>query len=196
MMVIGVTGGMASGKTSIARMFSGRGIIHIDADRLVHHLMATDKEMVAAIITAIPSAKAPKGLDRAKLAAHITKHPEALATLEAIIHPRVRAQEEAVIAAARRNGVKAVVLDIPLLFETDAQAMCDVVVVAHAPLAQRRRRAFARAGMNDAKWRRLLDRQLPDHVRNQMADHVIPTGIGKTVTRRVVMKLLREWGLA
>jgi len=196
MMVIGVTGGMASGKSTVARMIVGRGIAHVDADTLVHQLLQHDRETIAAIGAVFPTAVNRHHIDRAALAAHISKHPEALAILEAILHPRVRALEEAAIAFAKRNRLRALVLDVPLLFETDADVLCDVVLVAHAPMRHRRRRAFARLGMTEAKWRRLLDRQLSDHVRNQLADVVISTALGKAATRKHIKQLMREWGLA
>lgn len=195
-LIIGVTGGIASGKSSIARMFAGRGIAHVDADKLVHLLMRQDRKLIAEIAKAFPkAAKEKEGIDRAALAAHIAKNPKALATLEAIIHPRVRACEMLAIDIARRNRLRALVLDIPLLFETDADSLCDVVVVAHAPIKHRRARAFARAGMTEEKWQRLLERQLPNHHHHTRADVVIPTGIGKAETRRRVQQLMTEWGL-
>lgn len=195
MIIIGVTGGMASGKSTVARMIAGRSILHIDADQLVHQLMYSDRAMINEIAAAFPGAVVQHRIDRGKLAAHITKHPASLATLEAIIHPRVRASEEAMIAAARRNRLRAVVLDVPLLFETDADQLCDVVIVAHAPIHHRRRRAFARPGMTQEKWQRLLDRQLPDHHRLGRADVVISTAIGKAATRRRIQALMHQWGL-
>ncbi|MES2984300.1 MAG: dephospho-CoA kinase [Pseudomonadota bacterium] len=222
-LIIGVTGGMASGKSTLARMFAGRGILHLDADTIVHDLMRNDRDTIAAIAAVFPEAVTSPhtvtpshdgahlssvvqmdpvmrrgdsvSIDRARLAAHITRHPEALATLETILHPRVRAVEESTIAAARRNRLRAVILDIPLLFETDAHQLCDIVIVAHAPLHHRRTRAFARPGMTEEKWQRLLARQLPAPIRNAAADIVIPTAIGKAATRRIVMALMREWGL-
>lgn len=194
-LVIGITGGIASGKSSIARMFSGRGIIHVDADKLVHQLMRHDKHMIAEIVDTLPHVKEGASISRTALASEISKNPVTLSVLERIIHPRVRAHEMAVIDAARRNRLRAVVLDIPLLFETDADRLCDVVVVAHAPIHHRKRRAFARAGMTEEKWARLLDRQLPDHVRNRAGDVVIPTNIGKAATRRRVLALMDAWGL-
>ena len=195
MMVIGVTGGMASGKSTVARMIAGRGILHLNADQMVHHLMKHDRELIADIAVAFPKAVSHNTIDRTVLAQTIAKKPELLETLETLIHPRVRAMEESAIAAARRNRLRAVVLDVPLLFETDADALCDVVIVAHAPLPHRRRRAFARPGMNDEKWKRLLDRQLDDASRHARADIVLPTNIGKAATRRIIHALMSEWGL-
>lgn len=195
MQVIGVTGGMASGKSTVARMIAGRGILHVDADQLVHRLMREDAETISAIAKKFPAAVKGGQVHRAALAEAIGKNPAALATLEQILHPRVRALEEEMIRRARRHRLRAVVLDIPLLFETGAHALCDRVIVAHAAIAMRRRRAFARAGMTEEKWQRLIARQLPDHHRRHAADIVVYTGIGKAATRRKIEALMRRWGL-
>ena len=208
-LVIGVTGGIASGKSTVARMIAGRGVLHVDADAIVHQLLAHDRETIAKIAAAFPECTKPchalqssphagepkpswvlvGGINRAALARHITQHPQALATLESILHPRVRAAELEAIANATRNRLRAVVLDIPLLFETDADQLCDLVIVAYAPLTHRRRRAFARAGMTEEKWQRLLARQLPDHHLHPRADVVVRTGAGKAATRRQLQQL-------
>jgi dephospho-CoA kinase len=158
--------------------------------------MQHDRQTIEEIAAAFPAAKTREGkLDRAVLAQEISRHPTLLGVLEDILHPRVRATEERAIAIARRNGVRAVILDIPLLFETDAQVLCDVVVVAHAPLPHRKRRAFTRAGMTEAKWAKLLDRQLSDHHRNSAADVIVSTAVGKAATRRHVQRLMTQWNL-
>ncbi len=192
---IGITGGMASGKSTLARMFAGRGIAHIDADAIVHRLMRHDREMIAQIGAAIPAAVSRGQINRAALASAIAKNPTALGVLEAIIHPRVRAQEIEAIRIAQRNRMRAVVLDVPLLFETAADELCDVVIVAHAPIHHRRRRAFLRPGMTEEKFDRLIARQWPDADRCKLADIVIPATIGKAAMRRRVRGLMKEWGL-
>lgn len=194
-LIIGVTGGIASGKSTIAEMISGPQIAHINADKLVHDLLQNDEFCIAAIAAAIPGVVSGKAIDRAALAAHISKHPEALATLESILHPRVRALEIEAIKNARENGLRALVMDIPLLFETDAEELCDKVIVAHAPLEARRSRAFARTGMTDEKWQRLLARQLPNHHAHPRADVVIDTGADLAETQRQVAEFMKSVGL-
>ena len=194
-LVIGVTGGIASGKSTVARMLVGRGIRHIDADKIVHLLMRQDRSTIAALKDAFPQAVKDGVIHRAALAEIISNDAAQLHVLERILHPRVRAVEEAAITRATRDHARAVILDIPLLFETDAQHLCDIVIVAHAPLSHRRRRAFARPGMTDAKWEKILSRQLPDPIRNHAADIVIPTGIGKAATRQKINQLLHQLGL-
>lgn len=194
-LIIGVTGGIASGKSTLARMIAGRGIAHFDADKMVHKLLQYDPAAIAAITAAFPNVSRETMIDRAALAQHIAKHPESLKTLETILHPRVRASELHAIDIAHRNKLRALILDIPLLFETDTDQLCDVVVVAYAPLAHRRARAFARAGMTEEKWQRLLSRQLLCHHHHSRADVVIHTGIGKAQTRRQIASAMCEWGL-
>ena len=198
MKVIGITGGMASGKSTVARMFAGRGIRHVDADKLVHHLMSEDKETIALLAAVFPEAAETKetlSINRKELAAIAARDSNVLQVLEEMLHPRVRALEVEAIARARREHAKALILDIPLLFETDADDICDVVIAVHAPMSHRRRRAFARSGMTEAKWERLLSRQFPARDRNILADMVIHTGVGKAETRRKVNQLMRQWGL-
>jgi dephospho-CoA kinase len=197
-LVIGITGGMASGKSTVAAMFNAPGIRHFNADACVHDLLQHDRSIAAAIAAAFPRAINAKTttIDRAALAAIVSKKPKALATLEAILHPAVRKAEQAAIRAAKKAKAPAIILDIPLLFETDAHTLCDVTLVVHAPKALRRKRAFARPGMTEEKWERLITRQLPDAARKSRADIVIPSHCSKAETRRHVRALMKELGLS
>jgi len=194
MMVIGITGGIASGKSTIARMIARRGIPHIDADKLVHQLLAHDKEVIAEIGKLFSGSVKNLQVDRKALGASIAGDAAKLKRLEQVLHPRVREAEEAAILLAARQRRRAILLDIPLLFETGGEELCDVVIAAHAPLPMRRRRALAR-GMNEATIARLVARQLSEAERNKRADVVIPTTIGKAHTRRLVDALLHQWKL-
>jgi dephospho-CoA kinase len=195
MKVIGVTGGMASGKTTVARLIAREQYPHLDADHLVHVLMRDDKEMIAAIAAAFPSSLVDGVIDRRVLSQFVAQDAAAIGALEAIIHPRVRMAEERAINEARTAGKEAVILDIPLLFETDAEKLCDMVVAASAPKSVRRQRAFARANMTEAKWQRLVDRQLHEQERNMRADHVVMTDGTLEETEAQVAVLLDLWGL-
>ena len=193
--VIGITGGIASGKSTIARMIAQRGILHLDADKLVHRLLASDRDTIDDIKKTFPTAIKKNAVDRKALGAAIAGDPAQLKRLEQILHPRVRAAEETAILLATRQRRRAILLDIPLLFETGAEALCDRVIAAHAPLPLRRRRAFQRLGMTEATFARLVSRQLSETERNHRADVVIPTTIGKAHTRRLVDALLHQWKL-
>jgi dephospho-CoA kinase len=193
--VIGITGGIASGKSTIARMIAQRGILHLDADKEVHRLLSYDRETIAEIESLFPGTTGPVGVDRKKLGAAIAGDEIKLKRLEQVLHPRVRAAEEEAILRAQHQRRRAILLDIPLLFETGAETLCDVVIVAHAPLALRRRRALARNHMTESTFNRLVARQLSEAERMKRGDVVIPTTIGKAHTRRKVDALLKQWGL-
>ena len=196
MKVIGVTGGMASGKSTVARMIAGDRFPHLDADQLVHHLMNTDQDTIDSVAAAFPGALVNGMISRAELSKSIAQDARTIAVLEAILHPRVRAAQVQAIANARAANKKAVVLDIPLLFETGAESLCDVVVAAQAPLEIRRARAFARPAMSAIKWDRLIARQLTDEQRAAKADHVIHTDCSEAQTKAEIDTLLKQWGLA
>ena len=195
MIVIGITGGIASGKSTIARMIARRGIEHLDADKMVHRLLATDAETIAAIGAAFAGTVKRGRVDRKALGAAVAGDATKLHRLEQILHPRVRATEEEAILRAARQRRRAILLDIPLLFETGADVLCDVVIAAHAPLPMRRRRALAR-GMPVATFNRLVARQMGEADRNARADLVIPTTIGKGHTRRLVEAFMKQWKLS
>ncbi len=192
--VIGITGGIASGKSTLARMLARRGMLHVDADKLVHQLLATHKPMIDAIGRVFPGTVQGGQVDRQALGAALADDPAKLHRLEQLLHPAVRLAEERAIRQATRQRRRAVLLDVPLLFETGTDHLCDAVIVAYAPLVLRRRRALAR-GMKPATFNRLVARQLSDAERMALADEVIPTTLGKAHTRRRVEALLRRWGL-
>lgn len=196
MKVIGVTGGMASGKSTVARMIAGDRFPHLDADQLVHHLMNTDQDTIDSIAAAFPGAVVNGMISRAELSKYIAQDERTIAVLEAILHPRVRAAEERAVAEAKKAGKKAVVLDIPLLFESGAEVLCDAVVAVVAPLEVRKARAFARPAMSAIKWDRLIARQLTDEERAAKAHHVIHTDCPEAQTKAEIEALLKQWELA
>lgn len=195
MKVIGITGGMASGKSTVARMIARHDIALLDADELVHWLMQDDQEMIRQIGERFPDAMGKKGIDRQVLSRHVVAEPAALKELEAIIHPLVREAEEDAIADAKELGMRALLLDIPLLFETGADLLCDKVITVSLDEPTQRLRAFARPGMTEEKWQRLTHRQLSDTERCARADVVIRTGGTIEDTQRQVEALMRHWEL-
>lgn len=194
MIIIGVTGGMASGKTTLAKAIAGRDMLHLDADALVHKLMHNDRRTIDAIAERFPSALKDKRISRAELSKLLVKDKKVIDQLEKILHPRVREEEERLIKLAKRQRRKGVVLDIPLLFESGANKLCDIVIVAHAPEEVRKRRAFKRKGMTEEKWLRLVIRQLTEHERCERADVVVPTTRGLVAMRRAARAIRRHIG--
>lgn len=170
---LGLTGGIGMGKTTTARLFAQRGHPVWDADDAVHRLYAPGGAAVAPVAAAFPAALVAGGIDRAALKAALSADPGALARLEAIVHPLVAADRAAFVA--RHAGAPLVVLDIPLLFETGAEAQMDGTAVVSAPAAVQRARVLARPGMTPQMLDLILSRQMPDADKRARARWVIPT---------------------
>jgi dephospho-CoA kinase len=190
MIVLGLTGSLGMGKSTTARFFAEEGVPVHDADAAVHRLYAGDA--VAPVEAAFPGTTSDGTIDREKLAARVVGDPAALKRLEAIVHPLVRREEERFLAAARKNGAKVAVLDIPLLFETGGDQRVDAVVVVTAPAEVQRARAFERPGMSEEKFAALLAKQLPDAEKRRRADFVVDTSQGFDSARAQVRAILRE----
>jgi dephospho-CoA kinase len=190
MIVLGLTGGIAMGKSTAASMFTRRGAALISADAIVHRLLSSGGAGVEPVAAMFPSALKNGAIDRKALGDIVFHDREKLKELEYILHPLVEREEEAFIRRARLMGKSMVVLDIPLLFETDAHLRVDAVAAVSAPGYVQRRRALARPGMTEKKLDDILSRQLPDKKRRRRADFVIPTGLGLAQTRRTVRAIM------
>ena len=162
------------GKSTAAGMFRARGVPVHDADAAVHRLYRG--EAVAAVEALFPGVAVEGAVDRARLAERLADDPEALSRLEAVVHPLVRASEEAFLERSRKAGHRLAVLDVPLLFETGRADRADVIVVVSAPAAIQRARVLRRPGMTEAKFEALLARQLPAAEKRKRAHFVIDTG--------------------
>jgi dephospho-CoA kinase len=189
MFVLGLTGSLAMGKSTTARFFVEAGVPLHDADATVHRLY--EGEAVAAIEAAFPGTSVDGKIDRKALSRHVVGDETAMARLEAIIHPLVRAEEETFLRAAKEAGAQVVVLDIPLLFEVGAENRVDAVVVVSAPADVQRARALERPGMTEDKLLDLLARQIPDAEKRRRADFVIDTSMGYDAARQQVASVLR-----
>lgn len=170
---LGLTGGIGMGKTTTAAMFASRGVPIWDADVAVHRLYAAGGAAVEPVGAAFPSALGPDGIDRTVLKRLLAEDPSCLAQLEAIVHPLVAANRQAFIAANAAEPV--VLLDIPLLFETGAEAQMDGVAVVSAPTEVQRARVLSRPGMDEATLDLILSRQMVDADRRARATWIIPT---------------------
>ncbi|MGH6736502.1 MAG: dephospho-CoA kinase [Methyloceanibacter sp.] len=174
MLVIGLTGGIGMGKSAAAVHFARRGVPMFDADAYVHRLY--DGDAVAAIEAAFPGVAREGRVDRALLAKQVAVSPERLRALEAIVHPLVIKAEIDFLLAEEKKGAKLAVLDIPLLFETGAEARTDVTIALSAPEAVQRARVLARPGMTAEKFEALRARQATDAERRARADYVVDSG--------------------
>jgi dephospho-CoA kinase len=185
--VLGLTGSIGMGKSTTASMFRRRGIPVHDADAAVHQLYAGPA--VAPVAAAFPGVASGGTVDRAALARRVLGDDEALRRLEGIVHPMVRAIEEAFLLD--NADAPLVVLDIPLLFETGMDRRCDGVAVVSAPPEIQRARILARPGMTPDALAALLARQLPDAEKRRLCHCVIDTGRGFPAAQRQVDDLAR-----
>jgi dephospho-CoA kinase len=190
MLVIGLTGSLGMGKSATSRMFAEAGVPVHDADAAVHRLY--EGEAVTPVEAAFPGVAVDGKIDRALLAPRVVDDKEAMKTLEAIVHPLVRREEERFLARAAVAGAKFAVLDIPLLFETGADQRVDFVVVVSAPADVQRARVLRRPGMAEEKFRALLAKQMPDAEKRRRADFIVDSSGGFDFARPQVRAILRD----
>jgi len=190
MLVLGLTGSVAMGKSTTARFFAEEGVPVHDADAVVHHLYEGDA--VPIIEAAFPGTTAGGKVDRVKLGSRVMNDLAALRQLEAIVHPLVQDAEQRFLAEAQAKGAPVAVLNVPLLFETGGDRRVDAVVVATAPAEVQRARALERPGMTAQKLDAMLARQLPDSEKRRRADFVVDTSRGFDDARAQVQAILRS----
>ncbi|BAI70642.1 dephospho-CoA kinase [Azospirillum sp. B510] len=192
MVVLGLTGSIGMGKSTAAGMLRAMGAPVCDSDAVVHRLLGRGGGAVPAIAAAFPGVVVDGAVSRPALGAAVFRDPDALKRLEAILHPMVQAAQRGFLARAARRGARIAVLDIPLLFETGAERRVDATIVVSAPFAVQRARVLARPGMTAEKFAGILARQMPDAEKRRRADHVVPTGAGRLVTRRALQGIVRD----
>ena len=173
MFILGLTGSIGMGKTAAARQFRRLGIPVHDSDAAVHGLMRKGGGAVAAVGKAFPGVVVDGAVDRKELGRRVYGDAAALKRLEAILHPMVRDSSRRFLGFHARQRTPAVVLDVPLLFETGGEFRCDAVAVVSAPYREQRRRVLARPGMTEQRFQEILDHQIPDYLKRRAADFVI-----------------------
>jgi dephospho-CoA kinase len=190
MIVLGLTGSVGMGKSTTAQMFADEGVPMFDADAAVHELYAGAAAPL--IEREFPGTAAGGKVDREKLSAQVVGKPEALSKLEKLVHPLVGKLRAEFIENAERSGARAVLLDIPLLFETGDPSKFHAVIVVSAPAEAQRARVLARPEMTPEKFEAILKRQMPDSEKRARADFVIDTGEGLESARKQVKEVLAE----
>lgn len=188
MLIIGLTGSIGMGKSTIAGMFRRLGVPVFDADAEVRRVQGPGGRALPAIESAFPGSTHAGGLHREALGAQVFNNPAGLKKLEAILHPLVGEAQSAFLGAHRRKP--AVVLDVPLLFEKGGWRRCHLTVVVSAPARVQRARVLARPGMTRAKFAGILKTQLPDAEKRALADVVIETGRGRRHSWLAVRQLV------
>ncbi|MEX0695318.1 MAG: dephospho-CoA kinase [Rhodospirillales bacterium] len=189
MFILGLTGSIGMGKTVAAGDFSRLGVPVHDSDAAVHALMARGGAAVGAVAEAFPGVAKDDAIDRAALGRRVFADPDALKRLEAILHPLVRQQTHKFLGTHARRRTPAVVLDVPLLFETGGENRCDAVAVVSAPYREQRRRVLSRPGMTEKRFQEILKHQISDHLKRRAADFVIFTGLGRSHSLLIIRRI-------
>lgn len=192
MRVIGLTGGIGMGKSTVAGFFKRARIPVFDADACVHQLQGPGGRALPPIAAAFPGTVANNRLDRAALRAAVIGNPDAIRRLERIVHPMVRQEELAFLARARRAAAPAAILDIPLLLETGGDKRVDEVLVVSAPRDVQIHRVALRGRMDRAQIAAIIAKQMPDREKRRRADLVIRTGLSRFHTIRTLRRYLQD----
>ena len=188
MRLIGLTGGIATGKSTVAQMLRRRGAAVIDVDELARQVVRPDTPALAEIAARFGKHVIDAGgeLDRAAMADIVFADAAARRDLERITHPRVIELMQEQIADAFARDAPIVVVDVPLLFETGRDDMFEGVLLVHAPAGVQMRRLLARDGLSEAAALQRLDAQLPVDQKRSRATWVIENGDSLADTERQV----------
>jgi dephospho-CoA kinase len=188
--IVGLTGSIAMGKSTVSTMFAELGVPTFDADDAVRDFYAGDG--AKSVEAAFPGVVASGQVDRERLGSQVLGDAEALQRLEGLVHPAVAKARAQFLERAAAAGRRLVIVDVPLLFETGGEANVDLVVVVSAPDSIQRARALARTGMTEAKLEAILSRQTPDAEKRRRAHFVIDTRGRLELTRAVVAQFMRS----
>lgn len=194
MIIIGLTGGIATGKSTTALIFRDLGIPVHDADAIVHHLMGPSGAAVSVIARKFgENVIAEDGsIDRQLLGQRVFADPSLRQDLESILHPLVAEDRDRFIETHRAKGTRVIVLDVPLLFETGGDALCDVTILCAVDPAIQRERAMARSGMTADKLDAIIASQMSLAEKIERADHVVDTGSGVETSRNAILTILAD----
>jgi dephospho-CoA kinase len=186
--ILGLTGSIGMGKSTVAAMFEAAGVPVFDADAVVHRLQGPRGALLPAIEEAFPGSTGEQGVLRERLGAQVFADSDALTRLERIVHPAVAAQRHAFMI--EHSCEPLVVFDIPLLYEKGGWEQVDAVAVVSAPPEVQRARVLARPGMTPDKFAHILSLQVPDAEKRARADYLIDTGTSLFATEEAVKELI------
>jgi len=194
MMVIGLTGSIAMGKSEAAKVLAHYGLPIFDSDAEVHRLY--DSEAGATLIRPfVPEATAHGRVDRKLVTEAVLKDPALLSRLEKQVHAEIRKRRDAFIAHTKAAGAKAVVLDIPLLFETGSEKDMDKIIVVSSRPEVQRVRALTRPGMTEERLNLILAKQMADSEKRARADVVVENNSSLEDLKKSLLDILQVWGI-
>lgn len=196
MIILGLTGSIAMGKSTAASMLQHMGVPVHDSDAAVHQIYKSDPEFHKQMYDYFLEAYMPfkKTIDRKKLAEIIYNDPYKKYLLEKLLHPKVRQSQQKFIKKCQRLKQDIAVLDIPLLYETEANKRCDAVVVVTAPYHTQKARVLARPGMTEEKFIKILNSQMPDSEKCALADFIVQSGLGRKRMFRELERVIQSFG--
>ena len=190
MQVIGITGAIAMGKSSVAGYLSDLGIPVHDADACVHKIFDSDIQVFQQIKQLFPTAIVNGSINRKILSQLVFPSPEKMRQLESIVHPKVRQSHIDFINKHKQSGSQLVVLDIPLLFEQSYQELCDSVIVVACSKENQQSRAMEKRGISLERLKQINDLQMPIEDKLERADFIVYTDKSKQETRQFVDQLI------
>ena len=194
MVVIGLTGSIAMGKSATSKIFKSYGVPVFNADDCVHQLIGPNGKLVSLIgqrfIGTLEKNKNLQYINRVKLGNIVFKDKKKKKELESIIHPQVTIERKKWREQAQRQRSKAICYDVPLLYETRGEKLCNFVVVVSAPLFVQKHRALNRPDMTEKKFNNILKNQISDKEKRKRADFIVNSGLGYRFARNQVHNIL------
>ncbi len=188
--ILGLTGSIGMGKSTVADMFREFGVPVFDADAAVHAMQGVGGTLVNEIETAFPGTTGPEGVDRQELGSRVLGNKAQMLRLEAIVHPAVARRRADFLADNIDSPL--VLFDIPLLYEKGGADAVHAIAVVSAPAPVQRSRVLSRPLMDETKFARILDLQMPDAQKRERADYIIDTGIPISQTRDIVRRVVTK----
>lgn len=190
--ILGLTGSIGMGKTTTSNLFKYIGVPVFDADASVHKILSKDRDIIEKINQIFPNVIVNGKIDRKALGDQVFDNLDHIKKLESIIHPIVRNKRSLFIRKMNRFRYPLVLLDIPLLFESKTEQLCDYVAVVTSPFFLQRDRVLKRDGMSAEKFIKILNRQIPDKIKKKKADFIIFSSLGKYQTLRTVKSIKKK----
>ena len=191
MIVLGLTGSIGMGKSTAAEIMRRLNVPVSDADAIVHNLIGPGGQAVSAIENRFPGSTIGSSVDRTALGTRVFNDPDALTALESILHPLVEAARDRFLEQSRRYRRRVVALDIPLLFEIEADKYCDATIVVSAPEFVQELRVLKRPGMTKEKFKNIKKQQMSDLEKRRRATFIVPTGSGRRTTFQALTRIVR-----
>ena len=190
MLKVGLTGSIATGKSTVLDFIAAEGVAVISSDEIVHRLYSGGA--VAPVERLFPGVSTARGIDREELSRRLVAEPERLRELEAVVHPLVRNEIAYFFKAEEGRNAPLAVADIPLLFESGFDYGLDAVIVTTVDSATQRERALKREGMSVEKLQAILARQMPQDEKIRRATYVIDTSGSLQETQKEVRELVAQ----